>query len=66
MERGGEILAAGDPSVRVQMIDARDMAGWVICMAESTGTGTFNTVGPALPIGWADMLGASAAERQRR
>jgi 2'-hydroxyisoflavone reductase len=58
MEKGGEILAAGDPSVRVQMIDVRDMAYWVIRMAESTGTGTFNTVGPAFPMGWADMLGA--------
>jgi 2'-hydroxyisoflavone reductase len=58
MEKGGEILAAGDPSVRVQMIDVRDMADWVIRMAEKADTGTFNAVGPALPMTWAEMLGA--------
>jgi 2'-hydroxyisoflavone reductase len=56
MEKGGEILAAGSPSARVQMIDARDLADWVIRMAEGTQVGTFNAVGPALPLVWSDML----------
>jgi 2'-hydroxyisoflavone reductase len=58
MERGGEILAAGDPLARVQLIDVRDMTDWVIRIVEKAETGTFNSVGPALPMGWAEMLGA--------
>jgi 2'-hydroxyisoflavone reductase len=56
MEKGGDILATGDPSTRVQMIDARDLADWVIRMAEEANTGTFNAVGPAFPLVWTDML----------
>lgn len=58
MERGGEILAAGDPLAHVQMIDVRDMAEWIISMVERREHGTFNAVGPAAPMGFAEMLGA--------
>jgi len=53
-----QIKARLDRGDKFQFIDVRDLADWVIRMAESTGTGTFNTLGPALPMGWADMLGA--------
>jgi 2'-hydroxyisoflavone reductase len=58
MEAGGEVLAAGDPLSQVQMIDVRDMAEWIIRLIEMGATGTFNAVGPAMPIGWAELLGA--------
>ncbi|MEU9836857.1 NAD-dependent epimerase/dehydratase family protein [Streptosporangium sp. NPDC048047] len=32
--RGGEVLAPGDPSDPIQVIDGRDMAAWIISMAE--------------------------------
>ncbi|GFE91882.1 reductase [Steroidobacter agaridevorans] len=58
IEAGGEILVAGDPLSPVQMVDVRDIAEWVIRMIEIGETGAFNLVGPALPLGWAEFLGA--------
>jgi 2'-hydroxyisoflavone reductase len=58
MERGGEVLAAGDPLAPVQLIDVRDLAEWAIRMAEQGKTGVFNTIGPATNMGWAELLGA--------
>src|SRR6185437_2532386 len=58
MERGGEILVAGDPLAPVQIIDVRDMAEWIISMIERREQGIFNAVGPAAPMGFAEMLGA--------
>jgi 2'-hydroxyisoflavone reductase len=58
MEKGGELLTAGDPLAMVQMIDVRDLAEWVIRMIEKKATGIFNAVGPAMPMGLAEMLGA--------
>jgi 2'-hydroxyisoflavone reductase len=57
MERGGEILVAGDPLSQVQLIDARDLAEWAVRMAENADTGAFNAIGPAMALGWGEMLG---------
>jgi 2'-hydroxyisoflavone reductase len=43
---GGEVLAPGDPERQVQVIDARDLAEWVLDMAEAGRAGTFNATGP--------------------
>lgn len=56
IERGGEILAPGDGSDFVQVIDARDLAEWTIRMAENGTRGTFNATGPAAPMTMAEML----------
>lgn len=58
VEKGGEVLAAGDPLARVQLIDVRDLAEWVIRMIEARETGPYNASGPAMPMGWAELLGA--------
>jgi len=47
IDRGGEVLAPGNPSDPVQFIDARDLAEWTIRMAEQGATGTYNATGPA-------------------
>jgi 2'-hydroxyisoflavone reductase len=47
IERGGEVLAPGNPSDPVQFIDARDLAEWTIRMAEEGATGSYNATGPA-------------------
>lgn len=46
-DRGGEVLAPGMPEDPVQFIDVRDLAGWMLRLAESaTTTGVFNAVSP--------------------
>jgi 2'-hydroxyisoflavone reductase len=44
--RGGEVLAPGDPERWVQLIDARDLAEWLLVLAEERTVGTFNAAGP--------------------
>ena len=44
--RGGEVLAPGDPGAQVQLIDARDLAAWVVAMVERGEAGVFNATGP--------------------
>jgi 2'-hydroxyisoflavone reductase len=56
IDRGGEVLAPGTPSDPVQFIDARDLAEWIIRMAENRETGTYNATGPAKPLGIGGML----------
>ena len=60
LARGGEVLAPGDGSDPVQIIDARDLAEWTIRMAEQRTTGVFNAMGPASAITMQQMLAAIA------
>lgn len=56
VDRGGEVLAPGDPSDPVQFIDARDLAEWTIRMMEARATGAYNATGPAAPLSMAELL----------
>jgi len=57
IDRGGEILATGDPDTdTVQFIDARDLAEWTIRMAEQGATGIFNATGPDSKLSMGKML----------
>ncbi|GAA3442410.1 NAD-dependent epimerase/dehydratase family protein [Planomonospora venezuelensis] len=60
--RGGEVLAPGDPSAPIQVIDGRDMASWTVAMAEKASGGVFHAVSPRPPFTFGDMLEAVAAE----
>src|SRR3954449_10729945 len=51
VDRGGEVLAPGEPSDPVQFIDGRDLAEWTIRMVENNVTGIFNATGPARKLG---------------
>lgn len=57
MQRGGEVLAPGDPLDPAQIIDVRDLAEFVIHMAERRETGAYNANGPAMPMSICEMLG---------
>lgn len=57
IDRGGEVLAPGDPNDPVQFIDARDLAEWTIRMVENGEVGIYNATGPAMELGIGDMLG---------
>lgn len=54
--RGGEVLAPGMPERPVQVIDARDLAEWILRMATARATGTFNATGPDYALAMVEML----------
>jgi 2'-hydroxyisoflavone reductase len=56
IDRGGEVLAPGDPKDPVQFIDGRDLAEWVIRMVEQRETGIYNATGPEKTLGVGEML----------
>jgi 2'-hydroxyisoflavone reductase len=56
IDRGGEVLAPGSPTDPVQIIDARDMAEWIVRMLEAETRGTFNAFGPAADLSIAEFL----------
>ncbi len=63
--QGGNILAPEALHARWQVIDARDLAAWVLDLTEKRITGVFNATGPAPehPLTMAAVLDAAAALR---
>jgi 2'-hydroxyisoflavone reductase len=62
IERGGEILAPGDPeNDRVQVIDVRDLCEWAVRLCEDRTYGTFMAVGPENGRSMAEFLYGMAA-----
>lgn len=47
---GGEVLVPDTRGEPVQMIDARDLAEWLVTMAERGASGVYNATGPELPF----------------
>jgi 2'-hydroxyisoflavone reductase len=43
--QGGEVLAPGQPGRRVRVLDARDLAQWIMRMTEMQQTGIYNATG---------------------
>jgi 2'-hydroxyisoflavone reductase len=58
---GGEMLAPGDGSDHVQVVDVRDIARFTARMIDADIGGTFNMAGPRLT--WAAFIEALGAER---
>lgn len=56
IDRGGEVLAPGDHDDPVQFIDARDLARFMVTLAENGETGTYNATGPNCRLSIAEML----------
>jgi 2'-hydroxyisoflavone reductase len=59
--RGGEALAPGRPDRPVELIDARDLAAWVVRMADRRAVGIFNAAGPEETLTMREMLEACRA-----
>ena len=59
LARGGEVLGPGRPEDLVQVIDVRDLATWLLDLAESRTTGTFDAVGR--PVPFSELLAGVAA-----
>jgi 2'-hydroxyisoflavone reductase len=60
--QGGEVLAPGAPELRVQLIDARDLAEWIVAAAESRRLGVYNATGPAEALTMQQLLEACRTE----
>jgi len=56
IDRGGEVLAPGEPTGPAQIIDARDLSEWTIRMCEQGDMGIYNATGPRAPLSFAEML----------
>ncbi len=56
--RGGDVLAPGEPDTRVQVIDVRDLAAWLVTCAERNTGGVFNAVGPDPELSMRALLDA--------
>jgi nucleoside-diphosphate-sugar epimerase len=59
LAEGGRVLAPADPADRVQFIDVRDLAEWIVRSAEDGTTGVYDGIGPATPAG--DVLAQTAS-----
>jgi 2'-hydroxyisoflavone reductase len=56
INRGGEVLAPGDPDGQVQFVDARDLAEWMLHCVEQSVVGVFNATGFAGAVSMQDVL----------
>lgn len=56
IDRGGEVLAPGDPTDPVQFIDVRDLADWYVRLVEKDLMGIYNATGPGSPLSIAELL----------
>jgi nucleoside-diphosphate-sugar epimerase len=57
--QGGQVLAPGDPDRTVQLVDARDLAAWMLDLAERRVAGAFNGTAPAGATMMRDVLEAA-------
>ncbi len=56
LAEGGEAIAPGKPDAPVQVIDGRDLADWLVRIAEQGTSGVFNATGPADPLTMRETL----------
>jgi 2'-hydroxyisoflavone reductase len=61
LARGGEVLAPEPRDAPVQVIDVRDLAGWMMRLLQRGSAGCFNAAGPAAPITLGALLEACRA-----
>lgn len=59
--QGGEVLAPGDPDVPMQVIDARDLAAFMLDSGTTGTPGTFNVTGPRGNTTMGEWLGHCVA-----
>jgi 2'-hydroxyisoflavone reductase len=52
--RGGPVAAPAPPDERVQFVDVRDLADWMVALCEAGHSGEFNAVNDG--VTWSDLL----------
>jgi 2'-hydroxyisoflavone reductase len=58
--RGGDMLAPGNPDRAMQLVDARDLAIWMLDCAARDVSGTYNATGPTGNVTMGSWLGSCA------
>lgn len=58
IDKGGEVLAPGDPDGHVQFVDVRDLAAFMLHCIEQAVAGTYNVNGFAGRVSMGDLLAA--------
>ena len=58
---GQPVLAPGTPDRPLQVVDARDLAAWLLYLLDQGAAGAFNAVSPPGAITWGSLLQACAA-----
>jgi nucleoside-diphosphate-sugar epimerase len=58
---GGDVVAPGDPARTVQLIDARDLAAWMLDLGERRVAGAFNGTAPAGVTTMGEVLSTTVA-----
>jgi 2'-hydroxyisoflavone reductase len=66
VQRGGRVLAPGNPDQPVQVIDVRDLASWIVRAAEQRIVGVYNATGPDGVLGMRAFLDACVHEAGER
>jgi 2'-hydroxyisoflavone reductase len=61
IERGGRVLAPGDPAATVQYVDVRDLASWMLHAAQGRTSGAFNVVCQRGHATMGELLAAAVA-----
>ena len=59
--RGGDVLAPGAPDTGIQLLDARDLAAWMLDAGERRLAGPFCVTAPAGAATMGDLLAAAVA-----
>jgi 2'-hydroxyisoflavone reductase len=57
--KGGEMMAPGTPKDPIQIIDVRDLAAWMMKLAQERTTGYFNAISPPRMFAMGDIITAS-------
>lgn len=57
VERGGRVLAPGDPAYAFQYVDVRDLAAWMLRAIADKTTGPFNVVNQPGQATFSELLG---------
>ena len=53
---GGDVLAAGRPDAPLQVLDARDLAAFVLARIDARDCQIYNATGPAAPLTWGSLF----------
>jgi 2'-hydroxyisoflavone reductase len=60
-DKGGTVLVPGTPNDPLQVIDVRDLAAFMLHLAETKTIGTFNACGPEKRLSWGETVEACKA-----